>query len=45
VARLNLQGVRVLAESPHTIRAVTNLSVDDHDIDHAIQVFRTVLRG
>ena len=42
-ARLDAEGVRMLAESPHSIRAVTNLSVDDDGIDYAIRVLRSVL--
>jgi hypothetical protein len=43
VAQLNTHGVRVLAESPHCLRAVTNLMVDDTGIDYAIHTIRQVL--
>jgi threonine aldolase len=43
-AQLNDRGVRVLATSPDTIRAVTNLNVSHSDIETALTIIAEVLR-
>jgi threonine aldolase len=44
VARLHAQGVWILATAPNKARAVTHLDVSAAQIDHAINVFRTICR-
>jgi len=44
VARLQREGVRMLAAGPHTLRAVTHYEVTAQDIEYALSVMAKVMR-